>query len=174
MLQKGVGFPAPSIFEKECCKTFMKNQVEQSVFTEIEPIVTELGYELVEVEYAEKENEMHLTVFIHKNEGITLDDCQLVANALDEPLDKLNPTNDEHYYFNVSSVGLDRPLKTKNDFLRNVGKEIDVTITAGEKQKTLQGVLKEVTDDTLLINAKGKITTIKQNDVVVATPTIKF
>jgi len=151
----------------------MKNEVEQKVQELATPIIENLGYELVDVEYSSQENGMNLTIFIHKNGGITLDDCQTVARKLDEPLDELNPTKDEHYYFNVSSVGLDRPLKTEKDFLRNLGNEIDVTYL-DEKEKKLQGTLKEVIDSTLTLNCKGKITKINIDKVVKAYPTIKF
>lgn len=152
----------------------MKNQVEQTVFDAIELPLTEAGYELVDVEYNKQDNGMNLTVFIHKNEGIKMEDCQFVARLLDEPLEKLNPTNDEHYYLNVSSIGLDRPLKTLKDFLRNMGKELELIYNVDEKQKILQGVLKEVKDETLIINAKGKLTVVEFKNVVSATQIIKF
>jgi len=151
----------------------MKNEVEQKVQEFVTPIVEDLGYELVDVEYLTQENGMNLTIFIHKNGGITLNDCQLVARKLDEPLDELNPTSDEHYYFNVSSVGLDRPLKTQKDFLRNLGNEIEVTYL-DEKEKNLQGTLKEVIENTLTLNCKGKLIKINIDKVVKAYPTIKF
>ena len=151
----------------------MKNEVEQKVQELASSIIEKLGYELVDVEYSSKENGMNLTIFIHKNGGITLNDCQIVARNLDEPLDKLNPTKDEHYYFNVSSVGLDRPLKTEKDFLRNLGNEVELTYL-DEKEKQLQGVLKEVIDNTLTLNCKGKLVKINIDKVVKAYPTIKF
>lgn len=152
----------------------MKNEVEQSVLKQMTPLVEQLGYELVDVEYKKEENGMNLTVFIHKAGGITLEDCQTVAQALDAPLDELNPTHDEHYYFNVSSVGLDRPLTTEKDFFRNLGVEVDVTYKTDDKTKTIRGAIKTLENGTLTINEKGKLTQIPFKDVISALVVIKF
>ena len=81
-----------------------------------EKVVTELGYVLVDIEYKKQVSGMVLELFIDSENGITLDDCEKVSRALDDPLDDLNPTNDESYTLNVSSLGLDRPLTTEYQF----------------------------------------------------------
>lgn len=84
-----------------------------------------MGYEVVEIEYSKKVDGMNLTFVIDcNNHLITLDDCEKVHRFLDEELDKLNPTNDAPYILNVESVGLDRPIKTEKDFLRNKIKKL--------------------------------------------------
>ena len=103
----------------------MKN-VKQQVFDLVAPIAESFGLEVVEVEYAKKHDGMNLTVFIDKEGGITINDCEMLHRAIDEPLDQLNPTDDQPYILNVSSLGLDRPLTTQRDFIRNKGKEIEV------------------------------------------------
>ena len=99
----------------------MKN-VKQQVFDLVAPIAESFGLEVVEVEYAKKHDGMNLTVFIDKEGGITINDCETLHRAIDEPLDQLNPTDDQPYILNVSSLGLDRPLTTQRDFIRNKGK----------------------------------------------------
>lgn len=94
----------------------------------IQPIVKELGYDLVEVVYNKQKNGMNLTVFIDSKSGVGLDDCEKVHNAIDSPLDELDPTNGQSYTLNVSSPGLDRPLKNESDFERNIGREIEVSL----------------------------------------------
>jgi ribosome maturation factor RimP len=152
----------------------MKNEVENKVKQFAKPIVKDLGYELVDVEYEEKENGMNLTLFIDSKDGINLKDCELVSNKLNQPLDELNPTNDESYNFNVSSVGLDRPLKTVDDFLRNINTELEITYNSAKGEKTIKGVLKNVEGNKLKINQKGKPTTLEIEQVVKALPVIEF
>ena len=116
------------------------------------PIIENLGYEVVEVEFAKKIDGMNLTFYIDSPNGITLDDCEKVHKAIDEPLDEINPTGDVKYILNVSSCGLDRPLKTNKDFQRNLGKEVDLKLyKAINKQKEFTGKLVGFTDETITI-----------------------
>ena len=103
-----------------------KEKIEKDVKLLTEPIVTNLGYELVDCTYEEIEGERYITLIIFSENGITFDDCKKVSKAVDEPLDELNPTDDLSYSLNVSSLGLDRPLKVKRDFERYINKEIEV------------------------------------------------
>jgi len=150
------------------------SKIEESVLTTLTPIISSLGYELVEVKYEKQENGMNLTLFIYKEGGTKIADCELVAKASDEPLDKLNPTNDEPYYFNVSSLGLDRPIKTLKDFLRNIGTTLEISFNTPKGEKTIKGVLKSVENNTLIVNEKGKFVTISFDEVIKTLPVIKF
>lgn len=116
------------------------------------PIIEDLGYEVVEVEFAKKIDGMNLTFYIDSKNGITLDDCEKVHKAIDEPLDEINPTGDVKYILNVSSCGLDRPLKTNKDLQRNLGKEVDIKLyKAINKKKEFTGKLVGFTDETITI-----------------------
>ncbi|MDD4210919.1 MAG: ribosome maturation factor RimP [Clostridia bacterium] len=149
-------------------------KIEENVLQHLTPIVENLGFELVEVKYEQTENGMTLTLFIHKTEGISLADCELVAKAIDESLDILNPTKDAPYNLNVSSLGLDRPIKTLKDFLRSIGRNLEISINTPKGEKTLTGILKSVEDNTLIINEKGKFVTVDFKDVIKTLPIIKF
>ena len=109
-------------------------KIVEKVQEALEPIVTELGYDLVEVEYAKKSDGYNLTVFIDSKNGISLDDCEKVHYAIDEPLDVLDPTNGDSYTLNVSSPGLDRPLKTDRDLERNIGVVVEISLYAAIKK----------------------------------------
>lgn len=116
------------------------------------PIIEALGYEVVEVEFAKKVDGMNLTFYIDSPNGITLDDCEKVHKAIDEPLDQLNPTADGAYILNVSSCGLDRPLKTDKDLKRNLGKEVDIKLyKAINKKKEFTGKLISFNEETLTL-----------------------
>lgn len=101
-------------------------KVISTCFPVVSKIVEDLGYVLVDMEYKKQSTGMVLELFIDSEKGITLNDCEKVSRALDQPLDELNPTNDESYSLNVSSLGLDRPLTTEYQFRKYSGQEVEV------------------------------------------------
>ncbi len=114
----------------------MKVKTNAEIENGIRAIVEEQGVRLVEVEFKQGKNPS-LTVIIDKEEGITLDDCEKVHNAIDVALDELDPTYGAPYTLNVSSPGLDRPFKTDEDFAANLGKKVEVWLkksVGGEKE----------------------------------------
>ena len=131
-----------------------------------------MGYEVVEIEYSKKVDGMNLTFVIDcNNHLITLDDCEKVHRFLDEELDKLNPTNDAPYILNVESVGLDRPIKTEKDFLRNKNKEVEIRLYAPfNNKKIYQGNLLEFDDDKVVIESLGQKIVFDKNAVSLITP----
>jgi ribosome maturation factor RimP len=134
------------------------SKVTESVENSIKKVINDLGYELVEVEYAKKYDQMNLTVFIDNETGISLDDCEKVHNAIDPVLDELDPTEGAPYILNVSSEGLDRPLKSERDFNKNMNKDIEISLFAA-----LNGKKKYVGT---LISRDIESTTIKENDKI--------
>lgn len=107
----------------------LKQTVASIVEENLKDVVANCGCELYEVEYAKKQNGMNLTLFIVKGSGIVnIDDCEAVHRAVDPILDEINPTGDTPYILNVSSLGLDRPIKSDKDFEWNIGKDVDVKL----------------------------------------------
>ena len=153
----------------------MKN-VKEEAEKLARPFADELGLEIVEVEYARKHNGMNLTFFIDKEGGVTIDDCEKLHRAIDEPLDILDPTNGASYILNVSSLGIDRPLKTERDFARNAGKEIEVGFYAPvDGTKRIVGVLEEYDKEGFCIRTeKGGLVEIKYSAAASVKPVIKF
>lgn len=116
-----------------------------------EPIIEELGYDLVDLEYVKENNENYLKFYIGKPEGITIDDCQRVSEVVGDKLDELDPIK-ESYFLEVSSPGLDRPLKTDKDLKRNLGKEIEISLYKSlEGKKKYVGELIGFTDSNIKI-----------------------
>ncbi len=72
--------------------------------------------------------DMNLTIFIDKDGGVDLNGCELVHKTIDPILDEIDPTNGEKYILNVSSPGIDRPLKTERDYKRNMDTEVNVSL----------------------------------------------
>lgn len=125
--------------------------VVDSVKAICQPITDELGYELVDVEFKKEGQNHFLRVYIHKPGGVTLDDCQTMSQLLSSKLDEEDPIS-VFYYLEVSSPGLDRPLKTDSDLNRNLGKEIELRLyEAMEGKKTFEGILTEFTEEEIRI-----------------------
>ena len=104
------------------------SKITDSVKELVEPIITANGMELVDVEYKKLYGQDTLIIYIDKDGGVDLNDCELIHNAIDAPLDELDPTNGAAYNLNVSSPGIDRPLKTPRDFAKKLGLEMEVSL----------------------------------------------
>lgn len=104
------------------------SKLTESVKNVVEPIIIQNGMELVDVEFKNLYGQDTLIIYIDKEGGITLDDCELIHNAIDAPMDELDPTMGVPYNLNVSSPGIDRPLKTKRDFDKKIGKDVEVSL----------------------------------------------
>ena len=106
------------------------SKIADAVTELVKPIVEGLGMELVEVLFAKTKEGDALTVFIDKEGGVSLNDCEAVHNAIDTPLDDLDPTDGKPYTLNVSSPGLDRPFKTDRDFAKHIGFKVETSLFA--------------------------------------------
>ena len=119
------------------------------------PIVEKENFELVDVEFKKEGPHRYLRVFIDKDGGITLDDCQKVSEALSEKLDELDPI-EENYFLEVSSPGLDRPLKKDADFERFKGELVEIKLYEPiNGQKLLEGELVGLVEDHIHLNVKN-------------------
>ncbi len=126
-----------------------REAVEEFVSSVVEGIIAGTEMELVDVEYV-RERDWYLRVYIDKQGGIDLDDCQLVSEQLSAKLDEADPIND-NYLLEVSSPGLDRVLKKDKDLIRYNGRDVDIQLFKplnGSKQYTgtLQGFTVEMID----------------------------
>lgn len=115
------------------------------------PILEEHQFELVDVEYVKEAGSWYLRVYIDKEGGITVDDCEVISRLLSEWLDKEDFIEDS-YIMEVSSPGLGRPLKKDKDFARSIGDEVEMKLyKAKNGQKEYAGVLKAYDKDTVTI-----------------------
>lgn len=152
-----------------------KSSVAENVEKIIKPIVESLGYELVEVDYSKQHFGMALTITIFSKNGITIEDCEKVSNAIDAPIDELNPTNDEPYTLNVSSPGLDRPIKTSDDARRNLGVDIDIKLFTPKNGKKLwSGKIVDYCDESLTIEDESGKHTFTFSEIALAKQKIEF
>lgn len=129
-----------------------KKEIINEVSAICDSIANSLNYELVDVEYIKELGSYYLRVYIDKPGGITLDDCQSMSESISDKLDEKDPITSA-YFLEVSSPGLDRPLKTDKDFNRNIGKDIDLNLySAFNNKKKYEGRLKEYNQEFITIN----------------------
>ena len=149
-------------------------KLTDKVFAIVEPTVKELGYELYEVEYQKEFDNWVLTLYSDRPGGVSLDDCELVSNAVDPILDEADPI-DQAYYLSVSSLGIDRPLKIDKDYQRNIGNVLDVKLYAainGRKEYT--GTLIDFDKDSFTLELKKGSITIERKKAALVRPHIDF
>jgi ribosome maturation factor RimP len=128
-----------------------KTSIYQLVSELIEPTVTEHNIELVDVEYIKAGKVWILRVLIDKKQGVTVLDCQKLSREI-EDLIEIHELIKDHYVLEVSSPGLDRPLKIESDFIRNKGKQIQVnTYSPINNSKINTGTIRDFSNSTLFL-----------------------
>jgi ribosome maturation factor RimP len=100
-------------------------KIEKAVESISLPVINNLGYELVDVEFINEEDEWYLRLYIDKAEGITIDDCTKVSRSIDELIDEADPV-EIGYYLEVSSPGPNRKLKLEKDYIKFKGENIKI------------------------------------------------
>ena len=143
-----------------------REDYEQKTEALVMPLIEENGFELVDVEYVKEAGNYYLRVYIDKEGGITVDDCEVISRALGDKLDA-DDFIDDSYILEVSSPGLGRPLKKEKDFLRSIGKEIEIKLYGAiNHQKDFEGILKSYTEDTVTIEiGEEEEMTIAREDI---------
>ncbi len=133
------------------------------------PVVESLGYELTDLTFEKKGKDWYLTLFIDSENGISLEDCETVSRPISEMLDEQDPI-EQSYFLEVSSPGMDRPLKKEKHFLSNLDKKIAVHLFAPmDGKKDIEGVLKSYNTDELTLELEtGELLTLENNKIAKA------
>lgn len=152
-----------------------REEYEQQTEKLLEPLVAELGFELVDVEYVKEGGTWYLRAYIDKPGGITVDDCEAVSRRFSDILDEKDYIEDS-YVFEVSSPGLGRPLKKEKDFARSIGEEVEIrTYRAIDRQKEFVGILKCYDAETVTIAYEdGSEQTFDRNDIALIRLALDF
>jgi len=130
----------------------MSERVVDKALKIIKPVVEELGYVFVDLEYKKEYTGYVLALTIDSPTGITINDCERVSRALDIPLDENDITNGQSYNFNVSSYGLDRSFKTDYDFNKHIDKEVEIKFYAPfNNKKELIAKLISFNDNSIIV-----------------------
>jgi len=156
------------------------DEVVDRVSALAENLLAPQGMELVDIEYKREGRHMVLRLFVDRDGGITLDDCALVSRELSEILD-VEDFISENYTLEVSSPGLNRPLKKESDYERYRGRLIKVKTfelvadEAGNPRKTFLGDLGGLVDGVVILNLReGQIARIPFDKIAKANLEFEF
>lgn len=142
-------------------------KIEEAIWKIAEPLAEQNGLELLEVEYVKEGTEWYLRLFLDKEDesGIDLDDCELISRQLSDVLEDNDPIT-QAYRLEVSSPGIERPLRRTKDFVRFRGEKVQIkTFTGIEGKKEFIGILGETTDDDVTIEVNGVETAIPREKI---------
>ena len=152
------------------------SKTTEKIFEAVAPAIEQLGYEACDVEIGKEGKDKILYIYIDKQGGIDLNDCEAVTNEINPIIDVLDPIAD-NYFLCVSSLGLDRPLKKPKDFLRNIGTEVEVGLYQSiDKKKKFEGVLSayDQTGNTITLVCEDKEYQFALDKVSIVKPLIRF
>lgn len=140
-------------------------KVEERIETLIKDTIENIGYDLYDVEYAKEGPNYYLRIFIDNKNGIDLNDCEKVSNAINEMLDESDIIK-EQYYLEVSSPGIERIIRKDKHLEQSKGKQIEVKLFRKDKNgnKGYIGELEDFDAETITIKNEKEIT-IERKDI---------
>lgn len=145
-----------------------KGNVVKTIEEIVAPVIFDIGFELVDVQYVKEGGNWYLRIFIDKPGGIGLADCQLVSERIDPLLDEKDPIP-QSYLLEVSSPGLDRPLKKMADFERFTGEGIKLTtFVPVEGKRKFTGKLVHASNYSVTLESEGLNVVIPMDSVASA------
>ncbi len=152
-----------------------KREILKIVSQISETIANDLDFDLVDVEYIKEFGSNFLKIYIDKVDGVSTDDCQSMSEKLSQILDEKDPIQ-ESYYLEVSSPGLDRPLKTDKDLKRNINKDVEIKLyKALENKKNYEGILLDFNENEIAIkDSPGNIVSLPRELISIVRLAIKF
>ena len=151
-----------------------RSKVAQEAFELAEPVVAELGFDLVDCSYVKEARGMVLTLYIDKKGGIGIDDCETVSRAVAPVIDEAASIDPD--FFEVSSPGLTRPLETERDYNRYSGEKVDISLYQPlEGKKTFTAEIKGAEDGkATFVFDNGSEITLSLEDIAKAVRHIDF
>ena len=139
-------------------------KIEEKVEQLVKDPIEKLGYSLYDVEYVKEGPEYYLRIYIDKESGIDLNDCEKVSNEINEILDKADYIK-EQYYLEVSSPGIERKLRKDKHLEQNISKNVEIKLfkkdNNGKKEYT--GKLKAFNQEEIIIETDKEIAIERKN-----------
>lgn len=149
-------------------------KITEQVWQFAEPLVKENGCSLWDVEYVREGGEWFLRLYIDKEGGVDIDDCENVSRAVDPVLDEKDPIP-ESYRFEVCSAGLERQLKRPSDFERFMGEPILLkTYQPKNGTKEFPGVLAGYDNGTVTVDMNGKSIAFEKTEIALVRLRVEF
>ena len=139
-------------------------KIEEKVEQLVKDPIEKLGYSLYDVEYVKEGPEYYLRIYIDKESGIDLNDCEKVSNEINEILDKADYIK-EQYYLEVSSPGIERKLRKDKHLEQNISKNVEIKLFKKDNdvKKEYTGKLKAFNQEEIIIETDKEITIERKN-----------
>ncbi len=138
------------------------------------PIVEAHGCTLWDVEYVREGSEYFLRLYLDKEGGVDINDCEAISRAMDPILDEEDPIP-ESYHFEVCSAGLERPLKRPSDFERFMGEPIMVKLYRPRNGlKEIPGILRGYENGCVTVEAGKETITFQKSEVALVRLRVEF
>lgn len=139
-------------------------KIEEKVEQLVKDPIEKLGYSLYDVEYVKEGPEYYLRIYIDKESGIDLNDCEKVSNEINEILDKADYIK-EQYYLEVSSPGIERKLRKDKHLEQNILKNVEIKLFKKDNngKKEYIGKLKAFNQEEIIIETDKEITIERKN-----------
>ncbi len=141
------------------------SRITETVLRLASPVAESLGCEIWDVEYVKEAGQHVLRVYIDKESGVGIDDCERFSRALDPILDQEDPIPDS-YVFEVSSAGAERPLRRPSDFARFMGETVELKLyKALDGRKTYLGKLSAYDNGAVELDDNGVIRRFEKEQI---------
>ncbi len=139
-----------------------------------EPVVKQFGCELWDVEYVREGDQRFLRLYLDKETGVDITDCENISRAMDPLLDEADPIA-ESYHFEVCSAGLERALKRPSDFEQFMGSPILIKLYRPRNGlKEIPGILRGYQDGRITVEAGKETITFEKSEVALARLRVEF
>ena len=141
------------------------SSIAEQVIDLAEPILEGMGFELVDIAYLCERGRWTLRLFIDKEKGVTLDDCAMVSGELGDLIESRDLVPHK-YVLEVSSPGINRPLRKEKDFVRVVGQKVKIrTLRPVKGCRNFTGILRDVQNGTLVLEMEGQRLAMHLNEI---------
>ncbi len=138
----------------------------EKIYQLVKPVADELNYEIYHIEYVKENGEYYLRIYIDKDGGITLTDCEKLSRRVSDIMDTEDPIP-VAYFLEVSSPGLNRGLFTEDHYKKQIGKEVLIRFTKSfDGKKNIKGILREVNENEVVVEYENeKLFTIPKDKI---------
>ena len=140
-------------------------KIEERIEELVTKPINELGYKVYDVMYVKEGKDNYLRIFIDKESGISLDDCEKVNNAITDMLDEADIIKDQ-YFLEISSPGVERHIRKNQQLEEHIGKDINVRLFKPiDKQKDLTGTLQKFDSEQVVLLINEQEVSIKRDNI---------
>ena len=165
---------APVVHSRIDVRGVFLNKVTDVVANLAAPVAEKLGLSVWDVEFVKEGGERYLRVYIDKDEGVSINDCESFSRAFDKVLDEADPI-DESYIFEVSSAGLERRLYRPSDFEKYMGSLITVkTFSPKNGKKEFVGRLTAYCDGNVTVDDEGETVEFSKKEIASVRLRVEF